>query len=144
MPEGSPWPSLTVLFPLPSERARAGLPMAARAADDRRTGAAFAAAAQRLSSAGRRRGNSDHQDDPSQEVPHEHALLPLEEAAQVLGLGVPVSNFPLLSGLPLFSMFRPLVVCFPVSAARCCHQVSSKHGRSVVGRGGNGSRCRRR
>ena len=57
MPEGSPWPSLTVLFPLPSERARAGLPMAARAADDRRTGAAFAAAAQRLSSAGRRRGN---------------------------------------------------------------------------------------
>ena len=56
MSEGSPWPSLAVLFPLPSERARAGLPMAARAADDRRAGAA-AAAAQRLSSAGRRRGN---------------------------------------------------------------------------------------
>ena len=92
----------------------------------------------------KKKGKSDHQDDPSQEVPHEHALLPLEEAAQVLGLGVSVSNFPLLSGLPLFSMFRPLVVCFPVSAARCCHQVSSKHGRSVVGRGGNGSRCRRR
>ena len=50
MSEGSPWPSLAVLFPLPSERARAGLPMAARAADDRRAGAA-AAAAQRLSSA---------------------------------------------------------------------------------------------
>ena len=92
----------------------------------------------------KKKGKSDHQDDPPQEVPHELALLPLEEAAQVLGLGVPVGTAPLLCGLPLFSMFRPLVVCFPVSAARCCHQVSSKHGRSVVGRGGNGSRCRRR
>ena len=92
----------------------------------------------------KKKGKSDHQDDPSQEVPHELALLPLDDATQVPGLGVPVGTAPLLCGLPLFSMFRPLVVCFPVSAARCCHQVSSKHGRSVVGRGGNGSRCRRR
>ena len=48
--EGSPWPSLTVLFPLP----RAGLPMAARAADDRR---GPPPPPPPLSSAGRRREN---------------------------------------------------------------------------------------
>ena len=52
-----------------------------------------------------------------------------KDTAEALRVAGPMGNVSLVRGLPLFSMFRPLVVCFPVSAVRCCHQVSSKHGR---------------